>query len=476
MPLTAEAREQVVAATAELRRRHACNSLIGFTKATFPQYRAEAAHRLIAHHLDRVVAGECRRLMIFAPPQHGKSELSSVRLPAYWMGKRPDDPVILTSYGADHAYRLSRHARQCVESDEYQGVFPGIKTQGDSRAVDHWELEGHRGGLLATGVGGPITGQGAMLGIIDDPVKGWEQAQSVTYRDSTWDWYLSTFRTRIWEGGAIVVLMTRWHEDDLAGRLLAQDSDQWEVLRLPATSEGEGDPLGRPEGEPLAPLRFSAEELARIEAEVQSVVWAGEYQGLPVAPGGNLFKRPDFGTVLPERPAFLTHWVRYWDKASVEGGGDYSAGVLMGRGGNIYYVLDVVRGQWSPSQRNIVIRQTTEQDAATCPRYSVWVEQEPGSGGKESALNTVSELAGYDVHAETVTGSKIVRATPVAAQVEVGNLKLIKDREGRRWNAAYIDEMCAFPNGKHDDMVDGTSGSFAKLATNVYKSGMEKYA
>src|SRR5439155_1770276 len=147
--------------------------------------------------------------------------------------------------------------------------FPGIRTRRDSRAVNHWQLDGHRGGLLATGVGGPITGHGGLLGIVDDPHENWEQAQSATIREKIWEWYRTTFRTRIWEGGAIVLIQTRWHEDDLAGRRLAEWRGEWTVLRLPALAEtqaerdyhnarlglpvGVPDPLGRMPGEPLCP-------------------------------------------------------------------------------------------------------------------------------------------------------------------------------------------------------------------------------
>lgn len=473
MPLTSDAASRLAEITDELKARRGRRDLIAFTQATFPQYKPEPVHRLIASELENVIAGECLRLMVFAPPQHGKTELVSVRFPAYWLGRRPDDPVIVASYAADRAYRISRHTRQTVESPEYERIFPGITTSRDSRAVDYWELAGgHRGSLLAAGVGGPITGHGTMLGIIDDPIKNIEQAYSSVYRDAVWDWYLSTFRTRIWEGGAIILIMTRWHEDDLAGRLLEQDADQWRVLHLPAIADAEDDPMGRAIGEPLAPGRFSIEALDAIKSDVQSIVWQAEYQGRPIAPSGNMFKRAWFGSALPEKPAFITSAVRYWDKAGTQDGGDYTAGVLMGRAGNLYYIIDVVRGQWSPAERSAVIRQVTIQDAAVYPRYAVWVEQEPGSGGKESALNTITDLAGYNVHADKVTGSKVIRANPFAAQCEVGNVKLIAGP----WNAAFIDEVTTFPAGVHDDQCDAASGAFAKLAVVEYKAGSAKYA
>src|SRR5262249_5529793 len=162
------------------RRTDAQESLLAFTRHTFPQYRADPAHALLADALDAVVGGGLQRLMIFAPPQHGKSELASVRLPAYWLGPRPDDPVISASYAASLAVSKSRQARRMVESEEFAALFPGVATRRDSRAVNHWELDGRHGSLLAVGVGGPVTGHGALLGIIDDPLENWEQAQSQT--------------------------------------------------------------------------------------------------------------------------------------------------------------------------------------------------------------------------------------------------------------------------------------------------------
>src|SRR5438034_1501018 len=182
--------ERQAAASEILRRRQARSVLADFTTFTYPGYVAEPVHALIAAKLDAVVQGDITRLMIFAPPQHGKSELASVRLPAFWLGRRPADPVILASYAASLAESKSRQARQVVESPEYSKLFP-VHTRRDSRSIAHWELDGHRGGLLAAGVAGPVTGHGCLLGIIDDPVENWQESQSQTVRDTCWDWYKS---------------------------------------------------------------------------------------------------------------------------------------------------------------------------------------------------------------------------------------------------------------------------------------------
>ncbi len=447
---------------------------MNFTNYTFPQYVPEPAHEFIAAALERVVANATRRVMIFAPPQHGKSELVSVRLPAYWLGQRSDDPIILTSYAASLAESKSRQARQVLESGEYHRLFPDVSTSRESRSVNEWTIANRRGRLLAAGVGGPITGHGALLGIVDDPFENWEQAQSLTIRDKVWDWWRSTFRTRIWEAGAIVIVMTRWHEDDLAGRLIGEQGREWEIIRLPALAEtqeerdenarrlglpaGQPDPLGRAPDEPLAPRRFSHVALDAIRRDVGSLVWNAEYQGVPRAPEGNRFKRAWF-EIVEAAPANALR-VRYWDKAGSEGKGAYTAGVLMAADANTgrYFIEDVVRGQWSALERERIMKQTTELDARR-GRVETWIEQEPGSGGKESAESTIRNLAGFIVHAERPTGDKDVRMEPFAAQAEAGNVKLVRGT----WVPMWLDEICAIPNSAYRDQGDGTSGAFNKL-------------
>jgi len=461
------------AASELLTRRKARSFLVDFTRYTYPNYVAEPAHELIAAMLDKVVTGEVNRLMVFAPPQHGKSELTSVRLPAYWLARRPDDPVILTSYAASLAESKSRQARAIVEGNECGRLFTTMATRRDSRSVSHWELEGHRGGLLAVGVGGPITGHGGLLGIIDDPFENWEQAQSQTIRDKVWEWYRTTFRTRIWERGAIVLIMTRWHEDDLAGRLLAQQAGQWTVVRLPALAEnqterdennkrlglpaGQPDPLGRQPGEPLTPRRFSLAALLALKADVGSLGWAAEYQGTPRRPDGNRFKRPWF-PVVAAAPA-VAQRIRYWDKAGTEDGGAFTVGVLVALGPDgVFYIEDVVRGQWSAYNREQVILQTAELDRRRGPVVT-WLEQEPGSGGKDSAHDTVRNLAGFPVFLDRVSGDKETRAEPFAAQAEAGNVRLVAGP----WNAGYIERVTGFPNEKYKDEVDASAGAVNKL-------------
>lgn len=432
---------------------------------------------MIAAHLDRVVAGELRRLIIVAPPQHGKSELTSVRLPAYWLGRRPNDPIILASYGAELAESKGRQARDIVESGEYRALFGGLRAgeietvevRPDLRAVQRWQLKPpHRGGMISVGVGGPVTGHGAQLGIIDDPHENWEEAQSETMRRRIWEWYKGTFRTRIWENGAIILMMTRWHEDDLVGKLLKEQPGQWTLLRLPAIAEtqeerdennrhmglplGEADPLGRAAGEALAPQRYSAEGLASIRADVGTMVFGAEYQGSPRAPEGNLIKREWLRITTAAAPAVAWR-VRYWDKAASTKG-KRSAGVrlaltLDGR----VIVEHVVCGWWTTKDRRQIMLQTAQLDGKG---IYIGIEQEPGSSGVDSVQDEIRLLAGYPVFADRPSGDKTVRMMPFIAQAEGLNVELMTGD----WNQTYIDELVAVPTGFYRDQADATAGAY----------------
>ncbi|MCL4296166.1 MAG: phage terminase large subunit [Anaerolineae bacterium] len=482
-----QVRERVVQAMADpsavggLEKRVAARKrMIDFAAYTYPLYVAEAWNRILADTLDQVVAGKIRRLIVSAPPQHGKSHLASVLFPAYWLGRRPDDPVILTSYAGSLATDKSRQARAIVESREFNELFPSIRTAPRHRSVEHWQIHNRLASLLAVGVGGAITGHGARLGIVDDPFSGWQDAYRETVRDRIWDWYRGTFRTRIWENGVIIIIMTRWHQDDLVGRLIADQSESWHILRLPALAEtqeerdinnkfvglaeGLPDPIGREAGEPLSPLRFSRAALLEIMREVGSNAWAAEYQGVPRPTEGSLFRRPWFKLV--DAVPLDAQRVRYWDLASGESmRNDQTAGVLMAKTPEgFYYVEDVVCGRYSAYEVQQVILQTTRLDADKYRNtVEVWVEQEGGSGGKISTDAIIRLLAGHPVYAQRALTNKEVAAKPFAAQAEAGNVRVLR----ANWTADWLDEITAFPFGRNDDQVDGSSGAFNKLSAGI---------
>ena len=273
--------------------------LLDFTRATYPNYVAAPHHRLIAAKLEAVERGAIRRLMLFVPPRHGKSELASVRFPAWYIGRDPRRKVIHTSYGAVLSYKFSRRVRNLVRSPLYQRLYPGIALTGDAAAVAFWawSKDGEEAGAFnSAGVGGGITGEGCDLLVIDDPVKDAKEALSLTIRDDAYEWYASTAYTRLdREANAIVLIMTRWHEDDLAGRLLQQaeeGGERWEVVDLPALAEpGRPDALGRSPGQPLWPARFDEARLAVVRTTVTEPWWQAMYQQRPPETlGGRYFR------------------------------------------------------------------------------------------------------------------------------------------------------------------------------------------
>jgi len=453
-----------------------------FVSIVNPRYKWFKHCEVLGDVLQRVADGKISRLMIFMPPRHGKSEETSRLFSAYYLYRFPEKWVGVCSYAADLAYTLSRASKDFF-------LAAGGLLNSSAKAVKHWQTaEG--GGLWAAGVGGPITGKGFHVGIIDDPLKNAEDAASDKIREKQKEWYSSTFYTREEPGGgAIIFILTRWNEDDLAGWQLTEEltaaddeKENWHIINFPAICEEE-KPVFPPSctvekdwrkpGEALCPERFDLAKLKRIASKVGIYFWNALFQQSPRPRDGGMFKRSWF-KIVGAVPVGCT-FVRYWDKAGSDKQGDYTAGVLIARAPDgSFYVVDVVRGQWEATEREAIIVQTAEldrqrigvpslvdgEDLDEDSNYTIWVEQEGGSGGKESATATVRRLAGHSVHSETVSGKKEVRADPFAAQAGVGNVSLVRGD----WNEPYLKELTVFPNGKNDDQVDGSSGAFNKLA------------
>jgi predicted phage terminase large subunit-like protein len=422
------------------------------TAPRWPWHYAHLAY--VRAQLQRVTDGTCKRLMLFMPPRHYKSEMTTVRYSAYRLERDPGMRVIIGAYNQILADKFSRKTRRIVESR--------LPLSRERTAVQDWETP-QGGGLRAVGVGGGITGQGGDLIIIDDPVKSREEAESQAYRDRVYEWYTDDLYTRAEAGAAIILIMTLWHEDDLAGRILAsEDGPNWTVVRLPAEAEAD-DPLGRALGAPLCPDKFDADALADRRRVLGDYSYNALYQQQPRPRDGAMFQRSWF-TIVGAAPAEADR-VRYWDNAGTKDGGAYTCGVLMARDRTtgLFYVEDMVRGQWEAPERETMKRQTAELDKARYGKVTIWNEQEPGSGGKESAQSTIRNLAGFVVYAEPVTGDKVTRAEPFAVQAAAKNVKIVRDTPERLWNAGYLDRLCAFPTGKYKDDVDASSGALNKL-------------
>lgn len=414
-----------------------------------PVYRWQWSYLVFLRaELDLVTSGRCRRMMIMMPPRHGKTAMVTVRYPVWRMEREPGLRVIVAAYNQTLANKFSRMSRKLAQ------MRLGLRE--DRRAVEEWETQTGCW-YRAVGVGGGITGMGGDLIIIDDPIKSREEAQSLAYREKVWDWYTNDLYTRLEPGGAVLLIMTRWHEADLAGRILSsEEADQWRVVRLPALADDD-DLLGRQPGEPLNQERYPVEELLKIKAVLGSWAFEALYQQRPMPLEGGMFKREWFSKFVDAIPNEVESRVRYWDKAATAGDGDYTVGVRMSVVGGVYYIEDVVRGRWSSGERDKVILQCAQTDP---PGTRIYIEQEPGSSGVDSVQAIIRMLSGYSVFADRVTGSKTSRAEPLAAQVEAGNVVLVK----ALWNSAFLDEFLVFPNGQHDDQVDAVSGSFSKLA------------
>lgn len=420
--------------------------------------------KLIDDLLLDAVAGMGRRVLLFAPPRHGKSVLVSHYFPAWYLLTYPTRRVILTSYEADFASSWGRKVRDTV-SQWGRDLF-GLRVRGDSKAADRWEIERYGGGMQTAGAGGAILGKGADLFIVDDPVKNAEEALSPTYRQKVWDWFLTTAQTRLEPGACVVVTQQRWHTADLGGKLLTEQPGRWHAVSLAALAE-DNDPLGRTPGAPLWPERYDRAYLEDLQRT--SPRWfAAQYQQRPLDLEGGFFRELEKVRIYAAAPTpeQFARRVRFWDLAATlaQSGADpdYTAGVLMGKHQDgTFWVLDVVRERLGPKGVRRLIRQTADLDG---PGVAVRIEREGGASGKLAADAIVTEdLAGFAAASVKPTAGKAERAEPWAAQVEAGNVCIVKNMH----TAAFLDEHRAFPSGAHDDMVDAASGGFSELTTGT---------
>lgn len=418
------------------------------------------------------------RQATFMPPRHGKSEFRSKWFPAWYLGTFPDRRVILASYNADFAAEWGQKVRDILESVGEE--FFGIRVRQDRRASDNWGIVGHDGGMQTCGIGGALTGRGADLLLIDDPVKDAEEAMSPTMRNRAWDWYASAADTRLEPGGAICLTMTPWNADDLGGRILEREDGLWDVLRLPALPDrpveaekraarkgydryhGEPDPIGRDQDVPLWPERYDKSFFDRKRK--QDPFWFDSLFGLSPRPrDGKLFKRAWFDGHIIAATHREARRVRAWDTAASEGAGDWTAGVRLGEHNGMWYVEHVSRFRKDPGSRNAAMRDIALLDKEKHDLFPVWVEQPAGGGGKTEAKDHIKHMAGFDIHTEPATTNKAARAAGFAAQCEAGNVKIVAGP----WVEDYIDELCAFDpdsTSNQDDQVDATSLAFSKLA------------
>ncbi len=415
-------------------------------------------HMLLMQAFERTIARRHGRLMIFMPPGSAKSTYASVVAPTYVMGKIPNYKIILASYGQDLARRHGRRARQIVKSDRFSSMY-GCGLSRQTSAADEWALT-NGSEYLACGILSGITGNRANGILIDDPVKGREQADSPTIRNKTWSAYVDDLLTRLIPGGWVVLVQTRWHEDDLAGRLLPKgyngesgmirctDGKDWEVINLPAQAERADDPLGRKVGEYLWPEWFDEEHWATFKT--QSRTWSALFQQRPRPDEGGVFKEAWIRNRYNEIPIAASTIVHSWDTAQKEKQiNDPSACTVWhhGRGAPGYYLRDVYRKRMDyPTLKRQVINMA-ERD-----RPSAILIEDKSSG--QSLIQELQQTTSLPVIAIEPDGNKIFRASEVSSMVEAGLLRL---PEKAPWLADFEGEFFAFPLSSNDDQVDSVS-------------------
>jgi len=412
-------------------------------------------------------AGKRPKLVLQAPRQHGKS--TQVQdLVSWLLGKDPSLNVIFTSYSERLGIRANGRLQRAFATPAYQSIFPDTKLPEVGREIgakqrnrNMIEFLNADGSFRNTTVGGRVTGESLDLGIVDDPIKGREEASSEIIRDKTWEWFTDDFLGCFSQRAALLVICTRYHVDDPVGRMI-ETMPNLKILRYPALAER--DERHRKKGEPLFPELKNLEFLLEWKKILTQAGFESIYQQAPFMVGGDLFQIEKFKIekFLPAKE--IKRSVRYWDKASVEEGGAYSAGVLMHLlKDNTVFISDVCRGQWKALKRNQIIKQCAQIDSSQFQSYKIFVEQEPGSGGKESAESSVRDLLGFVVEADKVTGSKENRAEPYAAQVGAGNVSLL----AADWNRDYLNEAETFPESKYKDQIDASTGAFNKLTLGL---------
>lgn len=420
------------------------------------QWQRARHHRVICDALMRVYRGECKRLIVNIPPRYSKTELAVVNFAAWAMGQQPDSEWIHVSYSATLAATNSAAIRGVLEHEAFADVFPGVRVAQDSRARDHWRTEA--GGVMySAGAGGTITGFGAGKHrdgfggaiIVDDAHKA-DEARSDTVRRGVIEWFQNTLESRRNAPQTpIIVIMQRLHEDDLAGWLLrGGNGEEWEHLCLSAWADEDA-------GLPLWPEKHSAEDLRRMEL-ASPYTFAGQYRQRPAPPTGGIF-RPGQIAIVDALPAGPVEWVRAWDLASLDGAGDWTAGAKLGRYQDGRYVIaDMVRVQEGPDARDRTMANTAARDGVHC---RISIPQDPGQAGRTQVLDLTRKLAGFAVRSSPEGGDKVTRAEPLASQVNVGNVMMLRST----WNNAVLDELRDFPFGRHDDQVDALSRAFAEL-------------
>jgi len=452
-----------------LERENAEQNFMGFVKAVWPSFINGRHHKVMAKKFEEIASGKIRRLIINMPPRHTKSEFASYLLPAWFLGKYPNKKIIQCSNTAELAVGFGRKVRNLVGSDVYASVFPNVALQSDSKAAGRWATN-HGGDYFAIGVGGTVTGKGADLLIIDDPHSEQEAAIASTnpeIYDKVYEWYSSGPRQRLQPGGSIVVVMTRWAKRDLTGRIVQswidKDGEEWEIIDFPAIL---------PSGNPLWPEFWSLKELEALKLELPLSKWNAQYQQQPTSEEGAIVKREWWKVWEKENPPPCEFIIQSWDTAFTKNErSDYSACTTWG----------VFNMNEDSSDTHIILLDAVKErlefpelKQRAMEMYNEWQPDACIVEAKASGAPLVFELRKMGIPVQEFTptrgNDKITRVNSVSDLFASGKVWAPR----KRWAEEVIEEMAAFPNSDHDDLVDSATqalirfrkGGFLRLQTD----------
>ena len=446
----------------------ATTDFLSFCQYVWPEMIVGEHHRRIAKALDRVITGECKRLMIAMPPRHGKSQLGSYLFPAYLMGRSPDTKLIVGSHTAELAQRFGRMIRNLVDDEKYKELFPKMALSVDSKAAGRWNTA-QGGEAFFIGKGGAMTGRGGNVVVLDD-ILDEQDAVSDTAMENTWEWYTSGPRQRLQPNGSIVVINTRWKTDDLSGRLLKMHgqlkSDQWELLEFPAIL---------PSGGSLWPGFWPIEELEKVKMAIGLKKWNAQWQQQPTNDDGAVLKRNWWRRWKHDEPPECSYVIQTYDTAySKKETADYSVistwGVFVpsADSGPNLILLSVKRGRWDFPE----LKRVAKDEYRYWNPDNVLIEAKATGTPLQQELRKMGiPVTMYSPGGRKSGQDKISRANAVAPILESG---MIWYPEQQDWAEEMVEECAAFPNGSHDDQVDAAimawmrfrQGNFMSLATD----------
>lgn len=439
-------------------RENAEKNFMGFVKTVWPSFINGRHHKVMAKKFEEIASGKIKRLIINMPPRHTKSEFASYLLPAWYLGKFPNKKIIQCSNTAELAVGFGRKVRNLVGSDIYASVFPNVALQVDSKAAGRWATN-HGGDYFAIGVGGTVTGKGADLLIIDDPHSEQEAAIASTnpeVYDKVYEWYSSGPRQRLQPGGAIVVVMTRWAKRDLTGRIVKswvdKDGEEWEIIDFPAIL---------PSGKPLWPEFWSLKELEALKLELPLSKWNAQYQQQPTSEEGAIVKREWWKIWEPERPPSCEFVIQSWDTAFTKNErSDYSACTTWG----VFYMNE------NEEDPHVILldafKKRMEFPELKETAYQHYMDWEPDAfvvEAKASGSPLIYELR--------QRGIPVQEFTPTRGNDKIARINSVSDlfASGKvwapptRWAEEVIEEMAAFPNSEHDDLVDSSTQALIRF-------------